>query len=869
MPLRSMTQPNSDKVFRTRLANGATLIVKEDPSAPVVSLNFWIEAGSVDEKPAERGMAHLIEHMIFKGTPKRGVGEISRQVEAAGGYLNAFTSFEHTCFYVVLPSSAIHKALEVEFDAYLNSTFDRGELEKEKEVVFEEMRMRRDDPWSWSWEMLFDLLFRKNPYHWPVIGDMDILGQVPRESLMGYYRKHYVPSNTVLTVVGDVSAPAILEWVRHHFERIRRPAPPARKFQEDPEPKSLRLRLEAGEVQQVYLSLGFPTLPISHPDAPAVEILEALLGDGSACRLNLAIREKSQSADEIGSDHFTGKYGGAFTFQALTDKRRLGDCLRQAMVEVGRLASNGATAEELAKVRTKVKASKIFEKQSVDGQAKTLGFWELQGGYELEEKFLQGLDSVSSADVQRVAERYLRPSRASLVLYHPKGDRIPGSASTWQKLLEKGLAEGKREKARRKAASLGVQKLRLRDGSTLLVKERRGLPLLSLGVFLKGGFQEESKSQEGITTLMAKCLLKGTRSKDHEKFSAEIEALAAHLDSSMEKDYWGLTMDVLKVNFGKALDLMLDSLYRPGFRDKEIVKEKKLQLAAIERIKDDPSELAMLHSDLLTFKGTPYAHAPMGSLKSLAPITPAAVRRWYRRALSPSKATWVAVGDFETLALRDLLNSRIPSLPRKTPSFPKALEVPVDPGTVRLENEGRQANLVLGLRAPRFASPDYFAFRVLHTVLSGMGGRLFEDLREKRSLAYSVYGSHDAGQLIGAYQIYIGCAPAKVEEARKGLLRVLDEVVEKGISAQEVERAKTYMIGLYQVGSQSNRAQVHSYARYELGGAQASWVEKFPDRVKAVRLKDVQMAAQKYFATDRKTWVLLVPKGSRQRSAGS
>ncbi|HEY5037912.1 MAG TPA: insulinase family protein, partial [bacterium] len=148
-------------VFRCVLKNGATLLIKEDPTTPVTSLNLWVEAGSIDEKPNERGMAHLIEHMIFKGTSKRGVGAISREVEAAGGYLNAFTSFEHTCFYVVLPSAQIEKALDIEFDAYLHSTFDAGELEKEKEVVFEEMRMRQDDPWSWSWELLFKILYQR------------------------------------------------------------------------------------------------------------------------------------------------------------------------------------------------------------------------------------------------------------------------------------------------------------------------------------------------------------------------------------------------------------------------------------------------------------------------------------------------------------------------------------------------------------------------------------------------------------------------------------------------------------------------------------------------------------------------------------
>jgi zinc protease len=143
-----------------------------------------------------------------------------------------------------------------------------------------------------------------------------------------------------------------------------------------------------------------------------------------------------------------------------------------------------------------------------------------------------------------------------------------------------------------------------------------------------------------------------------------------------------------------------------------------------------------------------------------------------------------------------------------------------------------------------------------------MGGRLFEELREKRSLAYSVYGSPDAGFLSGVYQVYIGCAPAKVEDSRKGLLRVLDDVVRSGISVQEVDRAKTYMIGLYKVGSQSNRSLVHSYARYELGWSDATRMEKFQEMVRAVTMGQIREAAKKYFATDRRTWVLLVPKKS-------
>jgi zinc protease len=849
-------------ILRHRLKNGAVLLIKEDHTTPVVSINFWVEAGSVDEKADERGMAHLIEHMIFKGTSKRGVGEISRQVEAAGGYLNAFTSFEHTCFYVVLPSSQVQKALEIEFDAYFHSTFDTKELEKEKEVVFEEMRMRQDDPWSWSWELLFKILYRKNPYHWPVIGDMKILKHVPREKLLKYYKAHYVPSNTVITIVGDISSQSIVQRVKKNFETVSKPNAPRRNFFDDPVPKRLQLHAELGDVQQIYLSLAFPTVALTHPDAAPIEILESILGEGAASRLNLAIREKSQAANEVGTEYFAGKYGGAFVFQALTDHHRVEKCVGEMMAEVQKIILFGVPEDELLKVKGKIKAAKLFEKQNMDGQAKTIGFWELQGGYDLEEKFLKELDAVTSGDIKRVARQYLKPHRASMIIYHPKSQKVNSSPSHWQSLLRKGMDSIHVEKKEKHPVNGKLQKFILKNGSKLLLKERKNLPLASIGVFLKGGFSEENKSHYGITALMTKCLLKGTLKKNHENYSHEVESLAAHIDISMEKDYWGLTLDVSKDNFNKAFDLMLETIVEPRFSSIEIAKERKQQISNIKRLKDDPSEYALIQSDVLTFAKTYYAHMPMGTIDTVSKIEAQDIQKWHRCHLSNDNMTWVAVGDFQAKDLKRFLDSKLPVFSNKKVIKPK---IPQNGGlkadTFKLENDSQQANMVLGFRAPSFKSPEYFTFRVLNTILNGMGGRLFVELREKKSLAYSVFAAHDAGLLAGIYQIYIGCAPAKVSEAKNELLKVLKKISDNRISPEELERAKTYMIGLYQVGLQSNRSQVHSYARYELMGYGAPWVEKFPKIVRKITRDQVQKAAKKYFETDKKTWVVLSPKG--------
>ncbi len=849
-----------ENIHRYQLPNGAKLLVKEDPTTPVVSLNIWVEAGSIDEKADERGMAHLIEHMIFKGTAKRGVGTISREVESAGGYLNAFTSFEHTCFYVVLPGDRISTALDVEFDAYFNSSFDAGELEKEKEVVFEEMRMRRDDPWSWSWELLFKNIFQKNPYHFPVIGDQEILKKTKRNQLVAYYKNHYVPKNTVIAVVGNVSASSVYEQMEGYFKKGSPAKAPRRVFKTDSEPTKLRLHLEAGDIKQTYASLGFPTVPIFHPDGPALEILDSILGEGGSSRLNLAIREKKQSADEVGTDHFIGKFGGSFVFQGLTDKHRCEKFLGDLMTEIQNVIDSGVEESELKKVKNRLLASKIFEKQNVDGQAKTLGYWELLGDYRMEDEFLKSLNEVTSEDLKRVAKKYLAPQRAILVLYHPKTENYSKNPAHWQGLLGKAAKNPGVGLSAKQQTAGNIEMIPLAHGAKLLFKRRPGLPLVSLGVFLKGGFVDEGAKLSGVTSLMSKCLLKGTIQRDHSEFSSAIEGLAAHLDPFLEKDYWGMVLDVPTRSFEEAFDLMTEAFLRPSFAEGEIAREKKLQISAIRRFKDDPSEYAMLKSDVLTFSNTPYAHQPMGTIETLKKITPQIVRGWHSRYMTPRNMTWVAVGDIEPKELSLLIDQKLKGLHSSSAKKGHELSIgELNQAEYQESVESKQTTIVLGLRAPRMGSPDYFAFRVMNTMLSGMGGKLFVELREKKSLAYSVHASHDAALRAGIYQIYIGCSPEKVQEAKKGLLKVLKDFTEEKIDPLDLERAKTYMAGLNKMGLQANRSQVYSYGRYEMSGLGCKTVDKIPAIVKAVSADEVRAMAKKYLISDKNTWVLVGP----------
>jgi zinc protease len=319
-------------------------------------------------------------------------------------------------------------------------------------------------------------------------------------------------------------------------------------------------------------------------------------------------------------------------------------------------------------------------------------------------------------------------------------------------------------------------------------------------------------------------------------------------------------LDTLTPNFRQSFGLLMEALLDPSFQEEEVSKEKKMQLTAIERLKDDPDEYALLQSDVLTFAGTPYAHMPMGTQKTVSGLSRQSIVQWHGRLLKADKLTWVAVGDLDADELRKLLESQpVPSRTRLDNADSRFAIRPLTEGRYESKTDHQQAQLVMGFRAPVFGSGEYCAFRILDMILNGMGGRLFVELREKKSLAYHVFGSYDAGKLAGIYQLYVGCAPSKIEEAKRELLKSLENLAKHPISVDDIKRAQTYLSGLHLLRLQSNRSQMQTYARHELAGPGAAWVETFPKRVKKVTASEVQAVAHKYFAAPTQTWVQLIP----------
>jgi len=298
---------------RYQLENGLTVVHARVRSAPVVALQIWVKAGSADETLEEAGLAHLHEHMLFKGTPRRGLGAIAREIEARGGEVNAWTSFDQTVYHVVLASAFFAEGLDILADAVRHSTFDKGELAREIEVVVEEIKRSNDSPSRRVSRALFENAFQVHPYRFPVLGTAESVRSFTREKMLAFFHKHYAPDNMVLVVVGDVDVDE--EGARVQIERQlggdwgrrRAPLPPRPS---EAEPSAPRFALARDDVREVHYALAFPVPGILAPETPALDVLAVVLGQGEGSRLNLGLKIERALASDVYAYAYTPRDPG-------------------------------------------------------------------------------------------------------------------------------------------------------------------------------------------------------------------------------------------------------------------------------------------------------------------------------------------------------------------------------------------------------------------------------------------------------------------------------------------------------------------------------------------------------------------------------
>ena len=856
--------PNS--VTQRVLPNGLTVLIQEDHSAPVVAIVTYVKAGYFDERDDENGLAHALEHMFFKGTKTRGVGDIAKETKASGGYLNAHTIYDNTTYYTVLPSSGFQKGLEIQADAYSNSLIADEELAKEMEVIIQEAKRKSDNPSAVATETLYELLHDAHRMRRWRIGREPGLRAFTRAKMNAFYRNFYRPSNTILVISGDVDPGAALGRVQELYGSLTAEQPMRHPGPGEPEHTGFRYRELAGDIAQTQLLFGWRTEGTLDPETPILDVTAAVLATGRASRLYRAIREK-KLASSITAYDYTPTELGVFVVHAETEPDKTKEAAAAIWEQMRQIRENPVEELELTRVRRVFEARWLRRLETAEGRANYLAEWEALGDWRLGDVYFHRYVSATADDVKRIAKKCLSPERAAALVYRP--EKSPIVARTAGEMLTL-LCSSRRATPPAPPAAPGPFRVRATGGATfegeeagvavfrgnrgvpILVRRKVGAPIAHIGVSIVGGAIEEPSRSAGLTLLTARTMLKGTLIRTASQIAEESEMLGGSMSATAGSDGFGWSFSVPQSRMAQALELLGDVIQNPTIPEDALETERTVALSNVAMLRDDMYRYPMRLASALAFAGHPYGNPPMGTEDSLRSISTDQVRQWHRSRVLESQVVVGVVGDMEPQKSADLVAQALDQLkPKKL----TGTEKPVWPVKSEIAVESRdkaQTAMVLAFPAPSRTEPTRFAASLIGTVASGLGGRFFDELRDRQSLAYTVHAGPTEKRLAGIFSSYIATSPEKEDVARRGLLAEFAKLREAPIADDELSRAKEYTIGAHAIAQESAASMLAEMLDAWMFGSGLQEIVEYDERVRAVTADDTVEVARQYFDPDRR-----------------
>lgn len=856
-------------VAKKTLPNGLTLLVQRDNSAPVTAVVTHIAAGYFDEPDEWVGIAHVLEHMYFKGTPTRGPGAIARETQRLGGYVNAATIYDRTVYYTVLPADAsgLRAALEIHADAVINPAIDSDELARELEVIIQEAKRKLDTPSAVVRESLYQALFTRHRMRRWRIGTESGLRKLTAEDVRTYHETRYVPGNTIVAVVGDIDEAEAVAIAAESFGAWdARPVEIERSPSEPPGQESV-LRVLSGDVQGPLAALGWKTVGALHCDAPALDVCAAVLGGGRGSWLYQDVRMPG-FVTGASATHYTPTEVGVLDIFLQGEPERIEAGLERSRALVGQLIGRGPSDHDLERVRSmlEVQWSRSFE--AMDGKARALCEFEALGSFDLLDAYYRSLMSSDRKVVQEAASKYLDPELAAAVMYYPHGVTPALDPESWPPRLEMREREvGDPASARAVTASAPVSStvpvpqlgghVRL-DGVDLLVRQKTGSGLVTIGLYFPWTPMQETPESAGISVLLARAALRGAGGLHAEQLAVAAENLGGALRPAVRREFLGWEMTVRRDSLAEAVSLLSMVAAESELREGDIETERSIQASDAARVRDDMFHYPVQKVVAQALAGSAYALPLLGEPDGVPGIETQTVRQW-ATSLTAVRPAAVAVGDLGVDEMVDAIGSQ---LEWRDGSQPARCEVPtwrVASGVEERDKE--QTAIAMAYPAVAFGSPDRYAVMIIAVMLSGLAGRLAESLRERRALAYTVTARPWLQRSTGAMLTYIATSPEREEEAREAMVEELAVFAGERVRPDELERARNYAAGLEQIRQQSSSAVAADMLRYWLNDTLAAY-GKAAEMLGRVTADEVQRLAGVIFAPSKRAE--FVVRGSRR-----
>jgi zinc protease len=658
-----------------RLANGIRVVVEEDRSVPVFAIQAWIRVGSMNESEDQAGLAHLLEHMLFRRVmpPGSELGKLAEQVESAGGDINAFTSPDCTVVHLVLPAEAAEKGLRAIASVFSAPEFDPRDLEEEKKVVIEEINRSEDLPEGLLMKRLFSESFWVHPYGRPVIGSRESVERFTVQDLKSFFLNYYRPERIVISATGDASMEKVIKGLEEAFKvqnsrfkvktsNAQQTTPDCRRSAAacrtaEPTQTGFRRQVLRGRWEKAYLNLAFHVGGVNDERVAAIDLMASILGEGTDSKLRRELEEKRRRVYSISASSYTPADPGLLIIQAELDPGRVPRVIPAILEEVNSLRRGEIRPEELKRAQAQITSGYFRAGESREGRAGQLGFlYSLTPGISYENKYLQKVNQVTVEKIRQAAEKYLRIGNLTAVVLVPEKS-LPGfsEADLDVELADSNPAgAGGKEKHKIPGSGKVVEqndsgmKVLFPNGLRLIVREKPGSGTVAVVAAFRGGLLAESPGQEGISNLMAELLPRGTSRLGLLGIAEKTKLLGGELEAFSGWQSLGLKAEFLASNWFEGLELMTEIVQTPTFSDSEIDKLKEKIAAAIRSRDENLLQLAFIRLREALYGSGPYGHDILGSLTSIPLITRDDIQDFYQEVVRPENLVISIVGNINS-----------------------------------------------------------------------------------------------------------------------------------------------------------------------------------------------------------------------------
>jgi zinc protease len=702
------------------------------------------------------------------------------------------------------------------------------------DVIRREMDMCHDDPGRRASRRLFETAYTKSPYRFTIIGYPDIFNEVKPDDIRNYYTEKYAPNNVFYVVAGDVKNDEVVAQIKTAYAKSKSKAMPPVVLPLEPKQTASREIIEEAPVELGHVHFAWHIPELRHADVPALDVLAVLLGSGRSSRLFQQVREKQGVVHHVDAWTYSPGLPGLFGVSAVVDGDQFEAANQAILAEIEKIKSLSVSSDELHKAIKQFISATLSSRKTMEGQAQNLGGnWIAANDLNFSERYLAAVKLVTTNDVQRVARQYLTPENRTLYALLPDGTAPKAKANV----------ETNTDNA--------IQKIVLPNGLTLLVKEDHRLPFVEFRAVFKGGVLAENTANNGTTMLLAKLLIKGTKTRNAEKIATEIESVGGSIDSYGGNNSFGINAEVLSEDFATGLDLLADVILNPVFPADELEREKEVQIAGIRSRKDELLKSASLAMRRALFGDAGYGLDSLGTEESAAKVSVASLKAFQQKLVVPNNCVLAIYGDVKTADVKAAVEKAFAGW-KKSADISLSSHSPALTSPKRTEEtrDKKQAVLVIGFPGTTLADDDRYVLDLLQECCSDLGSRLFLRIREQLGLAYYVGAQNFAGLVPGYFAFYTGTEPAKVAQVETELLKEAELLRTEGLSADELKRAKAKIIG----GKKIARADLGNLAStsaldelYGLGWQRADLDDA---KYEAVTLEQIKAAAQKYLKPD-------------------